>query len=234
VSLKLARKGQFFILMAVVICSLVFALWGAAAQLRRGPALIYPTDLNYLLVNIKNEAKRAVEISLAEYSNPASNSTGLETILSSNLNDWKGKTRTYLRNKGFEFYCTYTVTEDLRHGQDYTKNPAKSETEVSFTVSIISPSARVTDTFVVRAGLYLKVISGRLNLDSTVTIRVTWNGVNGAPIAGCTISGTTTPSGGTLTVTDRGDGTYTVTASGTNKVKTVTAVDQHAIYVEGS
>jgi len=230
---ELARKGQFFILMAVVICSLVFALWSAAAQLRRGPALIYPTDLNYLLVNIKNEAKRAVEISLAEYSNPASNSTGLETILSSNLNDWKGKTRTYLRDKGFEFYCTYTVSEDLRHGQDYTHNPAKSETEVSFTISIISPSARVTDTFVVRAGLYLKVIEGGLNRDSTITIRVTWNGENGPPVAGCNISGETSTGLEITEWTDNGDGTYTVRASN-GKVKTVNAIDQHAIYVERS
>jgi len=231
---KLAKKGQFFILMAVVICSLVFSLWGAAAQMRRGPALIYATDLNYLLDNIKNDANRVVQISLAEYSNPASNSTGLETILSSNLNDWKGKTRTYLRGKGFEFYCTYAVTEDLGRGQDYNKNPAKSETIVSFTVSIISPSAKVTDSFIVRAGLYLKVIEGRLNRDSTIKIRVTWNGENGALIAGCTISGTTSPSGGTLDVTDNGDGTYTVTVSGAYKVKTVNAIDQHAIYVQRS
>jgi hypothetical protein len=228
---KLVRKGQFFILMAVVVCSLVFALWSAAAQLRRGPTLIYPTDLNYLLVNIKNEAKRVIEISLAEYSNPASNSAGLETVLSSNLNDWIGKTRIYLRDKGFEFHCTYTVIEDLRRGQDYIHNPAKSETEVSFTISIISPSARVTDEFVVRAGLYLKVIEGRLNRDSTVRIRVTWNEENGVPIAGCTISGTTSRADGTLTVTDNGDGTYTVSAS-SGMVKTVNAIDQHAIYVE--
>jgi hypothetical protein len=224
---KLARKGQFFILMAVVICSLVFSLWGAAAQMRRGPALIYATDLNYLLDNIKGDANRVVQISLAEYSNLNQNN------LTSNLNDWKGKTRTYLRQKGYEFSCSYTVTENLLQGQSWTSNPAKSEAIVSFTVSIISPSARVADTFIVCAGLYLKVISGTLNKDSTVTIRVTWNGENGAPIAGCTISGTTKPSGGTLTVKDNGDGTYTV-SGGTYTVKTVNAIDQHGIYVQKS
>jgi len=211
------RKGQFFIIVAILYCVILLSIATYVIAVISSPPRARIGGAQYAYTNIKTQSIRIVEISLANLTNG-----GPSNVLLLNLERWKNSTQSFFAKEGFSLSLAYN---NVWSGTDWNKSLSWSKAQVSFTVLLQSGSSRISDEFMVKSELYVNVTRVE-SLNAThrrVYVKVWREG--SAPV----VSGTVKV--GSVQAYNNGDGTYAAVVPSSSEY-IVSVWDSRSIFVK--
>jgi len=210
------KRGQFFILVAVIYCVILLTVATYVVSVISSPPRARIGEVQYVAMNIKGQSIRLVEVSLANVTNG-----GPADSLVLNLEDWKNSTESFCTQQGCSLALAYA---DVWNGTSWNETLSWSKARVSFSIFLQSGASEIFDEYTVRTELYVNVL-GVESFNSThrrVDVEVWEEG--GAPV----VLGTVLVNG--FDASNNGDGTYSAVVPSSSEY-IVSVWDLRSIFV---
>jgi len=210
------KRGQFFILVAVIYCVILLTVATYVVSVISSPPRARIGEPQYVAMNIKGQSIRVVEVSLANVTNG-----GPANSLVLNLEDWKNSTESFCAQQGYSLALAYA---DVWNGTNWNKTLSWSKARVSFSMLLQSGVSEIIDEYTVQTELYVNITRVEsLNASySRVTVKVWKEG--GAPV----VLGTVLVNG--FNASSNGDGTYSAVVPSSSEY-IVSVWDSRSIFV---
>ena len=211
------KRGQFFILVAVIYCVILLTVATYVVSVISSPPRARIGGVQYVAMNVKGQSIRVVEVSLANVTNG-----GSADSLILNLEDWKNSTESFCTQQGFSLALAYEIIQNGT--MNWNDTLSWSRARVSFSMLLQSGASEIFDEYTVQTELFVSVLGVESFNASHSRVGVEVWKEGGAPV----VLGTVLVNG--FDASSYGNGTYSAVVPSSSEY-VVSVWDLRSIFV---
>lgn len=212
------KRGQFFILVAVIYCVILLTVATYVVSVISSPPRGRIGGVQYVAMNVKDQSIRVVEVSLANVTNG-----GSADSLLLNLEDFKNFSESFCTQQGFSLALAYDPIT-ARIETNWNESLSWSKARVSFSMLLQSGVSEIFDEYTVQTELFVSVLGVESFNASHRRVGVEVWKEGGAPV----VLGTVLVNG--FDASSNGDGTYSAVVPSSSEY-VVSVWDLRSIFV---